>query len=176
MRPLPAFLLFSLALQLAVPMAVAEIFKTTDKQGRVIYTDQPAASDTKAKVVELPHVNTLPPVQVTPYNPAARTDAVEVVYQVTLISPKTGITLMPNDRNLNVVLTINQPLQEGHTIAYFIDSTVAQESTSLNATLVEPPRGEHTLHAAVRDKTGKVLGETSSINFIVLRPIVKQTP
>ena len=174
MRILSIFTACLLITQLAATTATAEIFKTTDKQGRVVYTDQPAASDTKAKPVELRDTNKLPAVVVTPYTPTVHhQDPAMPPYTIEITSPAAGTTLLAHQRNLSVSVTLNQDLQAGHSIAYYIDANVAQDSTDLNVTLNEPPRGEHKLHAAVKDKAGKILAESASVTFIVMRPIVK---
>ena len=52
----------TLILLLTLPMAVsAQIYKTTDSQGNVVYTDKPSAAGRPAEEVKLQTTNTAPP-------------------------------------------------------------------------------------------------------------------
>ena len=57
-KTLPAVLLSGTLL--ALP-ATAQIYKTTDAEGNVVFTDQPPGGDTQAEQVELQPLNTTPP-------------------------------------------------------------------------------------------------------------------
>lgn len=170
----PLLLLISLSLLLNIS-AHAEIYKTKDKQGRVVYTDQPAASDTKAKIVDLPSINQLP---VAP--PIASEDPrptePDTSYTIEIISPASGTRLLADQRNLTLAISPNQSLAPGLFFAYFLNGNKVAETRDLTFTISEPPRGENTLHVAAMDQDGKIFGESPAITVYVMRPIVKRNP
>lgn len=154
--------------------AYAEVYKTTDKDGRVVYTDQPAASDTKAKVVELPSINQLPPTQYTHIRDNAPPAEKPPHYQLTIVSPATGTRLMANERNLSITLESDNYLVEGLFFTYFLNGEKIAQTTSATFTLNEPPRGENKIHVTVENRYGKVFGQSDAITVYVVRPISKR--
>jgi len=158
---------------LVTASAQAEIYKTKDKSGRVVYTDQPAANDTKAKIVELPAINQLPSVNPTAVVPPEQAPAEEINYHLEIISPAPDTRLEAGDRNLSVTISANQLLQPEHFFVYFLNGKKIQESKDLSITIVEPPRGENKLHVEVMDKYGKSFGQSDPVTVFVFRPIVK---
>lgn len=162
-----------LSLSLSLPVN-GEIFKTVDKNGRVVYTDVPPANS-NAKAIELPTLNTLPPEKIGDHATVNGTTAhVDYVYTISLTSPSNGTTLMPDERNLTMTVSLNQPLQPGYFINYLMDGSVITKSTEATYTLVEPPRGEHKISATVTDENDKPIAESESVGVIVMRPMVKQ--
>lgn len=153
--------------------AHAEVYKTTDKDGRVVYTDQPAASDTKAKVVELPSINELPPIQYMPTRDNAPPSEPAVHYQLTITSPVTGTRLLVNERNLSISLSSDTQLQQGHYFVYFLNGEKVAQTNDQTFLLKEPPRGEHKIHVTVQNQYGKVFGQSESVTVYVMRPIIK---
>ena len=150
----------------------AEIYKTVDKQGRVVYTDQPSANS-NAKIVELRSINSVPPTQFTSVE--SRTPDVAVIdinYQVTVISPVSGVMLLPDERHLTVSVSLDKALQPGHVLVYFLDGEIVEKTTELSITIVEPPRGEHKLHVHVMSKYGKSLGQSDAVTAVVMRPFI----
>lgn len=162
----------SLILLLSVE-AMAEVYKTVDKNGRVTYTDVPPA-DTNAKPIELKSINSLPtpPPVVSDPGPAPAQAAVE--YRVDIIAPENGKTLMPHERSVTVSLGVNPGLQNGDRFAYKLDGNTIQTSSEMSYTIVEPPRGEHVLTVAVVSSEGEILAQSNAVTLLVMRPLVKQ--
>jgi hypothetical protein len=176
MRTHLKFLLCSIISLLAVQVVQAEIYKTVDKQGRIVYSDQPPVNG-NAKIVELPSINSLPPAAMTPDVSTAPDEApADVSYQLSILNPASGVTLQADERSLDVFVSLDPALQEGHLLVYFLDGNVLEKTTSSNITLTEPPRGEHKLHVEVMSKYGKSLGQSQPVTIIVLRPIAHQKP
>lgn len=153
----------------------ADIYKTKDKNGNVVYTDQPAASDTKAKVVTLPTINELPSVE--PGNrggTASNQQQADIHYNLEITSPPSGTRLLSNERSLTISVNSDQVLQDGHFFAYFLNGEKVGETTDLSTTITEPPRGENKVFVEVVDKYGKSFGQSPSIVVYVMRPIIKR--
>ncbi len=176
MRIYLTFLLYSLIALFLVQAVNAEIYKSVDKQGRVTYTDKLPA-DVKATVVDLPSINALPPMQYIPVDsPVPNLGAVDVDYQVSIVSPVSGDTLQADERNLTVSINLDQDLRPGHVLAYLLDGYIVEKTTALAVTLVELPRGQHKLHVEVMSKYGKSLGQSNAVTVIVDRPIMHKNP
>jgi hypothetical protein len=171
-----AFIGLTLSL-LASTYAIAEIYKTVDKNGRVTFSDTPPAN-TNAKPIELKSINTTPPPTAMP-NPVTQdtsnlnTQAAQA-YDVQIIAPTNGTTLMVNDRSVLISVSVNQNLQNDDVFAYKIDGNIIAKTTEFSFTLSEPPRGEHVLTVDVIDKEDKSLAQSNAITLLVMRPLAKQ--
>lgn len=154
--------------------ANADVYKTKDSQGRTVYTDQPAANDTQAKIVTLPSINQLPPLESIPMADPSRESAADISYKIHITSPAHETRLQANDRNLHVSISADQPLQPDHSFAYFLNGEKVKETTEQEITLVEPPRGENKLQVEVINQYGKSFGQSAAITVYVMRPIVKR--
>jgi hypothetical protein len=176
---MPRHLLIVTCLLLSLTLstfAAAEIYKTVDKQGRVVYTDQPPPN-TSPTVVELPSINSLPPTEFLPNQGLAPSAQVQDIgYQVSIMSPASGTVLQADQRSVGVSVSLDQALQAGHKLLYFLDGTLVEKTTELSIKVTEPPRGEHKLHVEVASQYGKSLGQSAPVIFVVLRPIAPQPP
>ena len=177
MRVSPAFSLsISLLLSFTVTsVSHAEIYKTVDKNGRTIYTDLPP-SDTKAKVVELPAINTVPATQQAPRYDSPRQNVEQIEYQLAITSPEDGLTMTAGDRSVEISAASNQSLEPGHLFTFFIDGSLIERTSESTITLDEPPRGEHRLTVEVTDEGGNSFGKSESVTLIVIRPSLLQKP
>jgi hypothetical protein len=89
----------ALILLLTLPMAVsAQIYKTTDSQGNVAYTDKPSAADSQTEEVNLQTTNTAPPPPDIP-RPAATAatpgaeESEKTVYTIEIATPANETTI-----------------------------------------------------------------------------------
>jgi len=157
-------------------LSAAEIYKTVDKNGRVTYTDVPPAN-TEAKPVELKTLNSLPTPAAIPYNnynnnQANTQDSLE--YQVQIVAPENGTTLMADERSVTVSVNLNQNLNDGDLLAYKLDGATLATTAETTYTIVEPPRGERILTVDIVTPEGKSLAQSNAITLLVMRPLVKQ--
>jgi Domain of unknown function (DUF4124) len=151
----------------------AEIYKTTDKQGRTTYTDKPAAN-TKADLVELKAINTLPTPPITGKDSSTAVALAPINYEVSIVSPANGTSLLADERSISIEVGINLELHPDHQVAYFLDGIQINESKNTSFTLNEPPRGEHSIHIEIKDASGAVFGKSAPVTITVMRPIIKQ--
>lgn len=173
---MPRYLVVAASLILALSsFATAEIYKTVDKKGRITYTDVPPAN-TEAKPVELKHINTLPTPEAIPFtspsNSNANLDTTE--YQIQITAPENGTTLMVDERSVAVSVSLNQNLNNGDLFAYKIDGDTLTTTQEMSYTIVEPPRGEHSLTVDVINPEGEILAQSNAITLLVMRPLPKQ--
>ncbi|RYZ91771.1 MAG: DUF4124 domain-containing protein [Moraxellaceae bacterium] len=163
---------------LACNLALGEIYKTVDKEGRVTYSDVPPPN-AAAKPIELKSLNTTPPPVMMPSpipttvntNPQASGP-----YQLKLTAPENGTTLLPNERSVTISVSLNSVLQGSDVLAYKLDGNILAKTTESSFTLNEPPRGEHSISVDVINSEGKSIAQSDATTVIVMRPLVKQTP
>jgi hypothetical protein len=173
---MPRYLVIAASLILVLSsFAAAEIYKTVDKNGRITYTDVPPAN-TEAKPVELKPINTLPTPEAIPFtgpsNSVANEDANK--YQIQITAPENGTTLMADERSVMVSVSLNQNLNDGDLLAYKIDGDTLTTTQEMSYTIVEPPRGEHSLTVDVINPEGEILAQSNAITLLVMRPLPKQ--
>jgi len=149
--------------------AHAEIFKSIDKHGRVVYTDRPSPSS-KNSAVELPSLNTQPPIQTTT---ATRRPAAEAAptYTVQIVTPAEQAQIPMGQHQVPVSLQLTPPLSANHSVQLYLDGQpFGAPGHSAQLMLDNLHRGEHTLQAAVLDQQGKELNRSGSVLFYVQRP------
>ncbi|HOY22617.1 MAG TPA: DUF4124 domain-containing protein [Cellvibrio sp.] len=156
-------------------LAIAEIYKTVDKNGRVTYTDVPPVN-TEAKPLELKSINSLPSPTAIPNtslsNSGVSDDTNE--YQVQITAPENGTTLMADERSVMIAISLNQNLNAGDLFVYKIDGDTLITTREMSYTIVEPPRGEHSLTVDVINPDGEILAQSNAITLLVMRPLPKQ--
>jgi len=101
-----------LLLLLLAPLAMAEIYKTVDKDGRTVYTDKPKTEN--AEKVELRGINTVPGAQPLPYSsPAVSVESrqAQIDYKIDIISPRSDVTIPVGQRDLAIAVVLTPALQ-----------------------------------------------------------------
>jgi Domain of unknown function (DUF4124) len=162
----------SLLLCLSGLSAFAEVYKTKDKDGRVVYTDKPKTEN--AEKVELREVNTIPSVESSPVVKLKRPKQEAVNYQIAILSP-TADTIVPvTQRDLKVAVSVNPGLNDGVVLAYSMDGQVLQETTDSSITIKEIPVGIHSLVVEAIDSEGQSLGRSDAVSVSVIRPSLKK--
>lgn len=173
---MPCYLLIATSLILVFSnLATAEIYKTVDKNGRVTYTDVPPAN-TEAKPLELKAINSLPTPAVIPNTGSVNTSMYNQAlpeYHVQILAPENGKTLLADERSVTVSIDANQNLSNGDLFAYKMDGATLTTTQETTYTIIEPPRGEHSLTVEVVDLDGKSLAQSNAITLVVMRPLPK---
>lgn len=151
----------------------ADVYKTVDKDGRIIYSDSPLSD--KAEKVELREINTVPRAEPLPGSPVNSVDPQEanVSYEIDIISPRADVTIPAGQRDLAIAVSLNPLLQNGHLLVYFLNGELLEETTMSNIVVKDVPRGAHTLVVEAIDANGQSLGTSAPVIVNVIRPIVK---
>jgi hypothetical protein len=165
-------LLLSLSLSLTCSLAAADVYKTVDKNGKVVYTDKPDGKQ-PAELVKLPPVNTLPSEPTNTYVPTIAPNADVASYQVSIVSPRNNATITAEQRDLGIAITLDRPLDSSHWLLYFMNGELLEETQASNIFIQEITRGTHTLEVEVVAKDGTSLGKSAQVVVNVMRPIVK---
>ena len=119
----------ALILLLALPLTLAaQIYKTTDEHGNIVYTDTPPASGTSTEKIKLNPTNTAPPPPDI-YRPAPDDpeQPEQINYTADIVSPANETTIPMGPGNFSV--TANVSPAPGHAQA----SVASPQSSSLSS-------------------------------------------
>ncbi len=170
------FLLLAL---LALPLAVtAQIYRTVDENGNVVFTDTPPADGTSGEEVELQPINTTPPPEprpdLAPREPEvaeSEPDAVEYGVAITVPANETTIPMGPG--NFSVSAVVRPALGADHSLQLYMDGTPWGDPQSVPSwALTNVFRGAHDITIAVVDGTGEHLSVSEPVRVYVLRPSI----
>ena len=155
------------------PAAEGEIYRSTDAEGRVIFSDQASES---AKPVKIPPTNTMTEVEVPALKPVAPLepgagDAIANAYtRLEIIAPANGATVIAPNGILSMSVALFPALRDGHRLQLLLDGTPTGEAIAGEFTVPAVPRGPHALEVQLIDGRGQLIQSTGSIEVQVVRP------
>jgi hypothetical protein len=149
--------------------AIAEVYRWTDADGQIHYSDRPHEG---AEEVSLPPAQTFsaPVVQRSRSTTEdAEADDASKYKKLSITSPADGQADWDIPGDVAVNLSLSPKLQRGHTVLLFMDGDSVGSSSSGDLTfrLTGVLRGTHSLRAAVQDDSGKSLIQSSPVSFTV---------
>ena len=150
------------------------MYKWTNSQGEVIYSDTPPNENTEE--IKLPELTTTPAVKFKakpePQNTPEEKTTVTSYTSFKLLAPVKDAIIRDNSGNVPVSLSLtpNLDTKAGHSISIMVDgATKISNSKQSSATLSNIDRGTHTVSAKIQDSKGKVLKTSNSVSFSVYR-------
>lgn len=171
-------LLLIALLFLPLPIAAAEVYRTVDEDGNVVYTDKPPTDD--AEPVELDPVTTIPAYRrdeadAEPDDEVARAAPSYGGLSITYPTPDQAIRHNGGQVPFEVeVLPEGVQLAEEHRIEILVDGSVKGSGRPPTVTAGIIDRGPHDAFARVVDAGGNTLAESPTVNFFLLRASVNQ--
>ncbi|MGB5538911.1 MAG: DUF4124 domain-containing protein [Gammaproteobacteria bacterium] len=157
--------------------AQAEVYKSINANGEVIYSDVPTQG---AKQVEMPVLPTYTPTPLPvapPPAPVATQSVVDAYNSFTLTKPGADEAIRSNAGIVNVSATLEPALQvdAGHRIQFFLDGKPEGKPVArLSASFRNVNRGTHTIAAAVLDENGESLINAVPVTVHILRASIQQ--
>jgi len=160
----------------ALSMAQSSIYKTTDEQGNVVFTDKPASNSKASQRIEVrPPNSTPPPPDISRPEPAVEIDEEEVIeYEVAISSPASESTIPMGAGNFSVNAAVKPRLEATQALQLFVDGipqSDAQQSGYWALTNVF--RGRHELTVSIIGQEGAVIASSEPTIVYVLRPSIK---
>lgn len=153
-------------------MATAEIYRTVDEHGNVVFTDIPPPSGQTSESVTINPVNTfaVPAPAVTA--PPVEADVPEVAHydSIRILTPANDATVRENAGNVTVAVALIPPLRAGDRLVLYMDgnqSPVRAQGASFQLENVD--RGSHTIGVRVLDDSGRVAAEAETSTFHLQR-------
>ncbi|WP_136065482.1 DUF4124 domain-containing protein [Modicisalibacter radicis] len=177
---------FTLTLLCAVSLGAAvagaaSVYRTTDAQGNVVFTDKPVDN---AERVDLEPLTVVPSAQIeaaparTPRAEPADSRGVGQPFMpystFRIAEPEDGQTLPTGAAgNVQVQLAIEPALREDHKVRLLLDGAISQSALHSRAfMLTNLYRGEHTLVAELLDAEGQVRHRSAPVTLYVHRASV----
>lgn len=157
----------------AADSASGKIYRTTDAQGNVVFTDTPPASADTAEQVQLRQTNTTPP---PPARPAAATDnetEEAVSRSVSITSPPDETSIPMGPGNFSVAAQVEPSLAPDESLQLYLDDMpwgAPQQAAAWDLTNVF--RGAHDVTVAVIDSEGEQLTKSEPVRVYIHRPSI----
>lgn len=167
------------------PAGAAErtIYRTTDANGRPVFTDVPPRNkdDAQTIVLQVEDANTYQATSArTPYEGRAEANqnaASNLYSSISIVSPGDDESIRNNAGNVNIQAEVFPELRRGHQLRLIMDGVLTElvaDGTSFQLGNVD--RGSHSVAAAVVDRSGTVLTQSPSITFNLMRNSVITNP
>ena len=158
----------------------AQIYKWTDNQGNVHFTDTPREGSVK---VDLPDVQSFSAPTTAPETkvespPESRVEKTEHVYtEVSITQPLNQATIRNNQGGIEISAKVKPDLMQGDLGQLLFDGVaLGKPQPSLLFILNGINRGSHTLAVQILDEQGNVLNTSDSITVYMHRPRVNMVP
>ena len=162
-----------LLLLLLLPWAAQAqtIYKSTDADGNVVYTDRPPANGATGEEIKLKRLNTspapaagsAPPPEAAPEVPAQRT--------VSIVAPADQTVIPMGGGDFDVRASVTPPLGSGEQLQLRIDGEASGEpQAGTSWSLRNVLRGGHNLSVERLDAEGEVIARSEPVHVQVMRP------
>ncbi len=150
----------------------AEVYRSLDEDGNVVFTDKPSPDAEKIRVDK---VQTISPPKVTDFEYTPPEKAVNDGYtKLEIISPQNDQTFTGGAGNVMVNILIEPALdtKQGDRLVLTMDGKKQAEASSTSFSFTNLDRGTHTTKADIVNKSGKSLKSSATVTFFVRRPTV----
>jgi len=152
------------------------VYRTTDAQGNVVFTDSPPANATPADRVEIRPTNTVQPPPIPPRPASENTPNAEAevaAYTLTITEPANETTFPMGPGNFSVSVNVSPALQSTENLQLFLDGEPQGEPQRASTwSLTNVNRGQHDLTVGVIDDAGQTLASSPAVRVFVMRPSV----
>lgn len=149
---------YILIMLLLVGSAQAEVYKSINAAGEVVYSDTPTKG---AEAVKLPTLHTYSPPPVTPSTAGKQEPAETAAYEdLVFMEPEDDATIRNSRGIINIELKLTPGLRgkRNHRIQFYLDGEAYGEPvSSTRTTMSNVDRGEHSLTASVLDTNDEAL-------------------
>ena len=159
----------AIALLLFAFSSHAEIYRGVDEEGNVFYSDKDQAN---AELIPTPTPNTITMPKLEANKPATEDAEMNPYKSFGIVSPANNATIRDNIGNISITLSLLPALdtKNSHRITIYLDGQATlSTATETNIQLSNVSRGQHSLRAEIRDKNGKPIISSNSVNFHMKR-------
>ncbi|MDZ7788227.1 MAG: DUF4124 domain-containing protein [Halofilum sp. (in: g-proteobacteria)] len=161
----------------AGPVAASEIYRTTDADGNVVFTDEPPSEN--AEPVELDPLTTVKPVEGEPDGASSAGTSGEEpdtpsngISGIAIAYPENEKGIRHNGGNVPFRVALEPEgatLPRGHQVEIILDGEPRGRAASTQVTVSPVERGPHTVRARIIDNAGQTRYESESVKFYLLR-------
>jgi hypothetical protein len=164
MRILITIVCFFLALSLS-----AEIYRSIDVNGSVVFEDTPSPD---AELIEVDELQTIQPPPVEDFKYTPKEKPIDRYKTLDITSPQHDSTIRDNSGNVIVNLSVSPKLAYADNLVLYLDGKEVVLGKSTAKSFTEIDRGTHQLRAVVKDDEGHIQINSSSVTFHLLRQSV----
>ena len=173
MKSFISLLIIPLFLGALVTDAFSGVYKQTNPDGSVTFSDVPAEKD--AKPIKLPPASTYSPPALPRSESTTRPTpaTTEVNYEsVSITSPSNDTAVRNNAGNLTVNFSVKPSLQPGHSYVLLMDGKNVGEGTAGSVQLTNIDRGSHTFTVQVVGANKEMIIQSSAVVVHLQRAVV----
>lgn len=166
-----------IALALCTGHATAQVYKVTDPEQGVIFTDRPDSKPgSTVEEIEVPTTNSAAPPPALPQTGSQAREREEeqpAEPTVTITSPADETTIAMGPGNFSVSAQVDPPLSRGETLVLTIDGQAYGAAQTGRSWFVEGAlRGPHDLVVQRVGRGGSALAVSDPVRVYVLRPSI----
>lgn len=150
---------------------MADVYRSVDENGNVVFTDQPSPD---AELIEVDELQTIQPPPAgkfeytpKPAKPQPRYTALDIV------SPEHDSAIRDNGGNVTVNIRTNPALQGADKLVLYLDGEEIILGNATTKSFSGLDRGTHQLRAAIKDENDRIQLSSNSVTFHLLRHSVK---
>ncbi|HEY3488472.1 MAG TPA: DUF4124 domain-containing protein [Gammaproteobacteria bacterium] len=169
------------------------IYKTTDENGEITYTNIPLddAEAEKIEIVDMPEISIIPASRVSEFagmsDPMRPADYQEEspffsetengngnFYTLSIAQPEHNTAVPITGAAVQVELAVEPPLDvaAGHRIEILVDGAISTKTRETSLSLPGLDRGAHQLQARIVNDQNEVVQTTNTVTFFALQPTV----
>jgi len=172
--------LLLLLLCLVPALVCAEIYRTVDENGTVVFTDRPT-DVSEAQQIKLQHTNRTAPPPTALENSAAGPDEAqepaESPYNIAILTPENESTIPMGAGNFDVSAMIRPSLGSNTQIQLMLDGEpLGALQRHANWSLAGIARGAHDITVAIVNQDGEQLAISAPTRIYVMRPSLNNPP
>lgn len=161
---------------LAASVASADVYRSVDESGNIIYSDKPSP---EAEKIQIDQVQTIEAPDIGPfeYTPPENPAGTSIYTKLEITSPEDGATIRSNSGEITIssVLEPGLNIAAGHQLVLVMDGNdVSTGGPQFNLENID--RGTHSVSVAIKDKGGKVVMQSQPVTFTLQRFAVQPAP
>ena len=144
----------------------AEVYRSVDENGNVVFTDKPSPG---AETIELDEVQTInvPPPPRMEFTPREKPS--QRYSEVAITSPENDEAIRNDGGNVTVNISVKPRLNPNDKVVLYLDGREIDLGRGLAKAFSGLDRGTHTLRAVVKDANGAEQESSSTSTFHLLR-------
>lgn len=147
----------------------AQVYRSVDKNGNVIYSDQQTEGSVKVEVKELETVKSLDTSNLPPPIQGKQRKAESYYTDLEITSPRDDEAIRENAGNITVTTSVAPQLQAAHKLVLYMDGKDLVSSRDPLFQLQNIDRGTHQLRVTIVDIDGREQISSKTVTFHLLR-------
>ncbi|MEX2523364.1 MAG: DUF4124 domain-containing protein [Gammaproteobacteria bacterium] len=152
--------------------ASADVYRSVDENGNIIYSDTPSEGAEKIELREAQTVESQPGTESFRYEPPESKPPPRYK-EVAITSPQNDEAIRANSGNITISMSVNPSLRPGDSLVLTMDGKEIASGRSTSVSLENVDRGTHSLSARVVGRGGKTLASSEPVKFHLLRHSVQ---